>query len=208
LIKLLMISGSPVENSSTELLLRRIAESIERAMAPSQGVESSYVQLNDLAFRPCQACGEAPEQDFCLFEDDLTEIYHKLAECDCLLFGSPVYFDSVSAQAKAFIDRCNCFRPPDYANSNLDHSFVKILTRQRPGAMVLIGGQRAWFEGARRVIAGFFKWVEVMNRGVLTYTSTDFHKKGMAAEDSAILTEADQLGVELAAAITENHSDD
>ena len=194
--KLLLISASPVENSSTELLLQRIAASVASSV-PDTSLQ--VVRLNYLDFRPCQACGEAPEQNkFCLYDDDLTEVYKMVAECDCLLFGTPIYFDSVSAQAKMFIDRCNCFRPPDYDDHDPDHDFIKLLNRKRPGAMVLVGGKRGWFEGARRVVAGFFKWIEVVSMGQISFASDDFRRSGLAAEDAAILDEADQLGRRIA----------
>ncbi len=156
------------------------------------------IRLNDLKFIPCQACGRAPTPQYCFYDDDLTRVYESLEKCDCLIFGSPVYFDSVSGQAKMFIDRCNCFRPYDFNNIDPDHDFVKLLKRKRPGAMVLIGGERQWMEGARRVVAGFFKWVEVTNEGLVTYSSTDDRKIGTVAEDSSKLQEADDLGRKLA----------
>jgi hypothetical protein len=203
---LLLISASPIENSSTELLLRRIADSIASVL-PDTNCE--IVHLNDLKFRPCQACGEAPQDGFCIYDDDLTSVYKQVAECDCLLFGTPIYFDTVSAQAKMFIDRCNCFRPPDYDDREPDHDFIKLLDRERPGAMVLVGGKRGWFEGARRVVAGFFKWIEVVNLGQLCFASDDFRRAGLAAEDAKILAEADELGRRLAEDIAgRKHSKD
>ena len=154
-----------------------------------------------MKFIPCQACGEAPEEGFCLYDDDLSEVYRRLDACDCVLFGTPVYFDSVSAQAKAFIDRCNCFRPADFKNENPEHDFIRKVSRFRPGAMVLVGGKRGWFEGARRTVAGYFKWLDIVNEGMLVYKSDDFTRKGTAAGDAAVLDEARRLGEKLAAAI-------
>jgi len=197
LTNILSICGSPVEGSSTEILLRKIAESIA-AHLRSDRVRHTLVNLNNLDFATCQACGEAPTPSFCFLNDALSDVYKKLAICDCLLFGSPIYFDAVSAQAKAFIDRCNCFRPADFANHDPKHDFIKLLERKRPGAIVLVGGEQGWFEGARRCIAGFFKWVEVVNEGVLKFHSTDFTRAGEAADNDDILKEADQLGRHLA----------
>ena len=201
MIKILAISASPVVESSTELILKRLATSVRTHIQDSREVETSFVRLNELKFTPCQACGEAPTPEFCLYDDDLSELYIELAACDCLLFGSPVYFDSVSAQAKMFIDRCNCFRPPDFDNVDPQRDFIRILTRKRPGAMVLVGGEHGWFEGARRVIAGFFKWVEVTNEGIIIYHSPDFTRSGGAGEDTAVMAEADRLGRRLAESV-------
>ena len=187
-----------MERSSTDLLLRQIADSIIENTPGKGEAEDTFVRLNDLKFIPCQSCGENPAPKFCLYDDDLTALYPKLAECDCLLFGTPVYFDSVSAQAKMFIDRCNCLRPPDFENTDPDHDFIKRIKKKRPGAIILVGGERGWFEGARRVIAGFFKWIEVVNEGMLVYRSSDFCSKGTAADDHAAMIEAEQLGFRLA----------
>jgi len=200
LIKLLSISGSPVEGSSTDILLKRIADSFAGAVDQETAVE--LVSLNNLKFIPCQACGRAPTPQYCFYDHDLSRVYESLEKCDCLIFGSPVYFDSVSGQAKMFIDRCNCFRPYDFNNTDPDHYFIKLLKRKRPGAMVLVGGERQWMEGARRVIAGFFKWVEVTNEGMITYSSTDDRRIGTVAEDGKKLEEADTLGRRLATQLT------
>jgi multimeric flavodoxin WrbA len=196
LIKLLSICGSPVPESSTEYLLQQIAESVSATLAPTR-VQHTLVALNSLEFIPCQACGESPALKWCFFDDGLTRVYKQLAAADCLLFGTPVYFDSVSAQAKMFIDRCNCFRPADFDGRYPDHDFVKRLNRKRPGATVLVGGKRGWFEGARRCVAGYFKWVEVVDEGLLTFHSDDFRCSKEAKNDTEITRQARELGERL-----------
>lgn len=197
MIKLLLISGSPIEKSSTDLILSKVGEALIRSLPAGVETRTDVIKLNEHKFICCQACGEAPSGSFC-FYDDLEKEYKLLAECDCLLFGSPIYFDSVSAQAKAFIDRCNCFRPPDYNNADPEHNFIKRLTRKRPGAIFLVGSEGAYFEGARRVIAGFFKWVEVVNDGYYIFESNDYNVKGAAISDQQKIAEAENLGQHLA----------
>ena len=98
--KILTISGSPVEGSSTEILLGRIERALVDTIGERVEVIADIVRLNDLKYIPCQSCGEAPETGFCLYDDNLADVYRQLESCDCLLFGSPIYFDTVSAQAK------------------------------------------------------------------------------------------------------------
>ena len=204
-IEILVVSGSPVVDSSTDYILHSLAEAVKNKLGEKVAVNVSCVKLSDLNFISCQACGESPEPDWCLYDDDLTPVYEKLAECDCLLFGSPVYFDTVSAQGKAFIDRCNCFRPPDYEGVDSNHAFRKRLNRKRPGAMVVVGGEEGWLEGTRRTIAGFFKWVEVVNHGMIAYRTADLKIKGSAASDPAVKRDIEQMADSLADAIRESH---
>ena len=196
MIRLLTICASPIEGSSTEILLRQIACSIKENS--SDTVRHRLVRLNDLDLTPCQACGEDPSPGYCFIDDDMTGLYRAVVDCDCLLFGSPVYFDSVSAQAKLFIDRCNCLRPAVFGLEPPDQRFAGRRNRISPGAMVLVGGEKAWYEGARRTVAGFFKWVGFSNEGYLKFSSTDYNRSGEAAEDRAAMAEADRIGRSLA----------
>jgi multimeric flavodoxin WrbA len=189
--RILTLSGSPVKDSSTEIILAEIGRGIAE-LSPKPPV-NELVRLNDLQYIPCQACGKSPEPEYCFFHDNLDPVYDVLINCDIVLFGSPVYFDSVSAQAKAFIDRCNCLRPPDFEGLT-GHHFKKILTKKRLGAMALVGGERGEFECARKVIAGFFKWAEIENCGKIFYAGSDWKEAGPVRHDTAKLQEAFQLG--------------
>lgn len=198
MINILSISGSPVTGSSTDFILKKIADSITLKLGEAINVRVSFVKLNDLDLKPCLACGEAPTPEFCFLKDDIYKLYNSVVNCDCLLVGTPIYFDTVTAQLKMLIDRCNCFRPPDYENIDPEHYFINLIKKKRPGAMVLVGGEQGWFEGARRVIAGYFKWIDVTNEGMIQYYSKDFNKSGTADDDENIIDEALQLGNKLA----------
>jgi multimeric flavodoxin WrbA len=194
MLKILTINASPVKNSSTGILLSEIVKGIKENSAKK--IKNQRINLNNLKILPCQACGESPEPDYCLFKDDIYPVYDYLINCDIVLFGSPLYFDTVSAQAKLFIDRCNCLRPPDFS-SNSDEYFKKIISRKRLGAIILSGGQRGQFECARKVIAGFFKWIRISNIGTISYTSSMWKKAGPVADDRDKLDEARELGYKL-----------
>lgn len=163
-----------------------------------QSVLIMYAQLNSMRCIPCQSCGSAPEHDWCYYPDDLTPVLAAVAGADAIVIGTPIHFDAVSAQAKLLIDRCNCFRPPDWKNElHGDYRFIKRLPSKRPGGMVLVGGPDAWFEGARRCIAGFFKWIEVSNLGDIQIHSHDYHQSGQVQSDLASVRQATLLGEKL-----------
>lgn len=196
--KILTINGSPVKDGSTKILLDKLALGIQENI--SDNIENRVINLNELKILPCQACGESPEPDYCFYKDDIYPIYDFLLNCDIILFGSPVYFDSVSAQAKLFIDRCNCLRPPDFDRDTGDH-FKKIISRKRLGAIVLSGGQRGQFECARKVIAGFFKWVRISNIGTISYASPSWKEAGPVKDDKVKLEEARRLGQKISSSL-------
>jgi multimeric flavodoxin WrbA len=194
MLNILTLIASPVSGSNCEIILEHIAEGIiHSATVP---VDNEIVRLNDYMYLPCQSCGKSPEPDFCLFQDEIYPVYDSFINCDIVLFGSPVYFDTVSAQAKLFIDRCNCLRPYDFENEG-EHDFKKILKKKRLGAMVLIGGSRQDFECARKVIAGFYKWTEIENYGLITY-SAETMKAGEVIDKADKLNEAFTLGQQIA----------
>ena len=206
MIKLLVISGSPTAGSSTDILLRAVSDAVVEESGASRQVQADFVKLNDLQFLPCQACGKAPHEEWCVFHDAITPILDQIAECDCLVVGSPIYFDSVSAQLKALMDRCNCFRPADFEGKVPRENFIKLVKRKRPGGMVLVGGEQGWFEGARRSIAGFFIWIEVTNEGMVQYHSKDFHRTGEAVDSPETLEQARQLGRKLGGILKQQHA--
>lgn len=197
MIRLVTAASSPVPGSSTHWLVEQTVKGL-RAGLGDEKVRRQHFNLNDLNILPCQACGESPEPDWCFFEDDASPVLEAIARCDCLIVGTPVYFDAVSAQLKLLIDRCNCFRPPDYEGDRSEHRFVQRIHKPRFGGMLLVGGSEGWFEGARRCIAGFFKWIEIENQGAVMYRSPDFNLAGSAANDETTLVEAEQLGRKIA----------
>jgi len=182
------ISGSPVIGSSTELLVKEILRGAE-----SKGAATEYIFLNELDIMPCQACGQSPEDGYCFFNDGMDLIYEKFDWCDAIVIGSPIYFDSVSAQTKLFIDRCNCFRAfiPEG-----ESGFIKRIEKWRRGAMVLVGGEREKYEYARRVIGGFYVWANVESVGLITYAHAG-SRKGSVAESPDLLEKAFDIGVKL-----------
>ncbi len=186
---LLGICGSPIRDGSTDILVREILRG-----AQATGASVDYVFLNDLHITPCQACGKSPEVGYCYFHDDMDLIYEKFDRCDAIVIGSPIYFDTVSAQTKLFIDRTNCFRAmtPDGPEK-----FAVRITKKRRGVIVLVGGEREKYEYARRVIGGFFVWAGIEPAGLVAYAHDSF-EKGTVAAHQDIMPSAYDLGVGLA----------
>ena len=100
--KILVVMGSPRREGNSATLAKRVAEGAEAAGAE---VESFYLHSMDI--RPCTACDACREDKAkdCVIDDDMRDLYPKLREADGLVIASPVYWFTVSAQTKAFMDR-------------------------------------------------------------------------------------------------------
>lgn len=98
----LIAKGSPRKMGNSAVLADQVAAG---AVAAGADVESIY--LHGLSVRPCTACEScqgAMEED-CVVQDDMQPLYPKLRRADVLVFATPVYWFTVSAQMKLFMDR-------------------------------------------------------------------------------------------------------
>ena len=100
-MKILVLNGSPRKNGNTERLVSAFSKGAERHH------EVEIVSVCDLAVHPCVGCNSCfgREDNRCIQNDDMKDIYEKLKSADVLIVASPVYFYGVSAQLKAVIDR-------------------------------------------------------------------------------------------------------
>ena len=74
--------------------------------ARSAGAETETIVLPGNTVCPCKACDVCHIKGVCPQKDDFESIKAKIYEADGLVLGSPNYIVHVSAQLKAFIDRC------------------------------------------------------------------------------------------------------
>jgi multimeric flavodoxin WrbA len=93
---------------NTVTLLEKLLEG-----AVSMGAKTELVQLYDLQFSGCISCFSCKRRDrkengVCAVQDDLTPVLERVREADVLVLGSPVYYGTESAAARAFIERL-CF---------------------------------------------------------------------------------------------------
>jgi multimeric flavodoxin WrbA len=107
--KIVVVMGSPRRNGNSATLARRVIAGAESAGAE---VESFY--LHGLDIRPCTACDVCREETIadCVIEDDMADLYPRLRRADALVIAGPVYWFTVSAQTKLFMDRCYALGGP------------------------------------------------------------------------------------------------
>lgn len=103
-MKVLGIVGSGRKGGNTEILVKEALAAAEAA-----GAQTELVSVVGKNIAPCDGCGSCRRNGACQIEDDMEPIYQQLEAADAIVFGSPVYFGSVSAQAKAVMDRTYLF---------------------------------------------------------------------------------------------------
>lgn len=145
-MKVLGIVCSPRSPSNTENLVQ-----VSLAKAQEGGAEVELVTLAGKTVSPCDACCSCLKTGKCHIKDDMQDIYPKLLEADGIIFGSPVYFWNVSAQAKALIDRTFAF----YEKSELRNKAAGVVvTAQRSGAASVISTFSGFFTNQKMIMVG------------------------------------------------------
>ena len=90
-----------------------VSQSVEQAAraAEAAGAAVVRVRLSDLSIRSCTGCGMCRYTGACKIPDDLPALAEEIADSDGVIFGVPSYFRRPEGQAKALIERINCFFP-------------------------------------------------------------------------------------------------
>ncbi|MCF7936042.1 MAG: flavodoxin family protein [Synergistales bacterium] len=95
-----VLYGSPRKDGNSESL----TEALLRGMAVEGAIDRFH--LADMNIGPCTDCRKCWGQGRpCIFEDDLDEIYASLEKADTVVFATPLYWYSWSAQLKPVLDR-------------------------------------------------------------------------------------------------------
>lgn len=123
-MKVAIFTGSPRKNGNTAALAQLLANELK-----PMKVETHIYDLYAHEIKPCSDCRKCKESEdlVCIRQDGMIQLYSKLEEADVLIFGSPIYWFSMSAQTKLLIDR---FRP----------YFINKRLKGKKGALLLPAG--------------------------------------------------------------------
>jgi multimeric flavodoxin WrbA len=103
-MKVVAICGSH-RKGNTEWMLNKLLERVEE-----NGAEVELILLRKANVKMCLGClscedGGKDRKGICKIKDDMNALYPKLLAADCLVLGTPAYFELVSGILKNFIDR-------------------------------------------------------------------------------------------------------
>ena len=99
---IVILSGSPRKNGNTDKLIT----AFQTGTVAAGNVVSLFhtANMNIYPCSGCEYCHDYPGQ--CVLQDDMEDVLEALEIADVIVWASPVYFFSFSAQLKTAIDRC------------------------------------------------------------------------------------------------------
>ena len=108
-MKILGIATSPRKGANSQTLVEHIL-----AGATSAGAKTELVRLCEKDIAPCTGCSSCKSGDGCIIDDDMADLWDRMANADAIIIGSPVYWGRLNAQAYPFIDRFYAHIKPDF----------------------------------------------------------------------------------------------
>lgn len=98
------VLGSPRPHGNTSILVDVVLVELGR-----QGIRVEKVMLGEHRIAGCLGHDDCADRRACPLGDDVAGILDAVYAADGLILATPVYYENVSAQMKAFMDR-NVFR--------------------------------------------------------------------------------------------------
>lgn len=186
-MKILAIWGSPRRGGNSETLLNAFIDGAKQG-----GAEVERVALREIKISPCLEIYHCFKDGTCPIKDDMLPMYDKLLEADVVALASPIFFYSVSAQAKAFIDRTQALWARRYV---VKQDFPG---PERQGVLLCTGAThgKLLFVGARLVAKYFFDAINVSYAAEILVRGVD--DKDEILQQPETLTAATDLGRRLA----------
>jgi multimeric flavodoxin WrbA len=148
------------------------------------GAEIELDSIADKNIAPCDGCESCVVTGKCKVKDDMQGIYSKLIEADGIVFGTPVYYLGMTAQAKTFIDRTFIFRTARPLKNKIA-GFV-VVARRRGISETFSALMNYCFIQKMHVAGGVFAYAD---------------KRGDVRQNKVAMDEAKELGRDMFQAI-------
>ena len=169
------VIGSPRRHGNTATLV-----DVALAELRDRGCRCTRIMLAEMAIAACDGHEDCGHLAACAHVDDAARVLDQVYAADGLILASPVYYENVSSQMKAFIDR-NAFR----------YYHDEWLTTKIVGLIAV-----ATSSGLDDTLAAMRRFVALSSRrDVLTVAMGGFASlPGEAVASEELMTEAQALG--------------
>ncbi len=190
MVQIIAIYGSPRRDGNSAALLDQAVIGARR-----EGAHVEEIFLRDYKISPCLEIYACIKTGECAIRDDFPEILAKLECSSGIMLASPIFFYTVSAHTKIFMDRCQSLWVRKYW---IEKQVFRDAPETRKGLFISVGatGGKKLFDGAILTVKYFFDvlsaglWRTVLCRGI--------DRKGDIKRRDDYLQEAFQAGRDLA----------
>ena len=124
-MSIIAVNGSPRPRRNTYSLMKEVIAGAEQA-----GESVKLFQFGQMAVAPCNACGACVPTARCIVQDDMQQIYEAIDSASAprgLILGTPIYFDHLSAQLKAYLDRLYSYTYTELGQKMFPKGFKAVL---------------------------------------------------------------------------------
>ncbi|OGR16879.1 MAG: NADPH-dependent FMN reductase [Desulfobacterales bacterium GWB2_56_26] len=190
MVEIIAIYGSPRHDGNSAALLKQAV-----AGAQQEGAHVEEVFLRDYKISPCLEIYNCFKSGECAIRDDFQQILAKIESSNGIMLASPIFFYTVSAHTKIFMDRCQSLWVRKYRNGN-QHSGNT--SEARKGLFISVGATngKKLFDGATLTVKYFF---DVLNTELYkTVLCRNVDRKGDIERRNDCLIEALEAGRALA----------
>jgi len=191
--KIVAIYGSPRRKGNTATLLKKAVEGARDA-----GALVEEVVLRDLKLSPCYEIYGCKNAGECRIQDDFQRVRDMVLEADGLMLASPIFFYSVSAHTKMFMDRFQSLWVKKHWIENIPLGQKSL---ERKGLFISAGatkGQKL-FDGTLLTVRYFFDVINTELWRSLLYRQLDFEDDILKFPE--FMDEAYKTGGDFAAAV-------
>ncbi|MBN1801172.1 MAG: flavodoxin family protein [Candidatus Lokiarchaeota archaeon] len=180
--RILAIMGSPRKNGNTHILLLKLLEAGKKV-----GSQGEMLFLGDLNIKECDGCHSCWKGNECSKNDDMNDIYKKIADSDVLVFGTPVYWYGPTGLMKLFLDRCVFF--------NCEENNKQIAGKS---AVLVVPFEENTLETAKPLVDLFEKSFKYLNLNLIEQLLVPgVYKKGDVLKKKDAINRAIEIGTSI-----------
>ena len=158
-MKILVISGSPKMKGNTARVLSMFEDRVKEPHTIEIINISKYKIGGCIG---CYRCQEYKNEPGCVLKDDAQDIFDKLIHADAIVYATPLYCWSFTAQIKPLIDRHYClvtgFGTPDHDS----------LIVNKPAALLVtcMGPVEGNCDPIQQIFMGFSDYTRLQSKGI------------------------------------------
>lgn len=159
-MKTLILNGSPHANGDTAALVNILKQHLEG--------EIHEISCYRSGISPCVDCRRCMREPGCAIQDEMQALYPLLAECDCIVIASPVYFSQPTPPLMAVASRLQTW----FCASRFRREPVNI--KPKTGGIIFTGGGSGSAEPAVETARMLLRCMRVKKTGpIVLSTNTD-----------------------------------